>query len=153
MEEQVDGIYQEKPASAQVNGTTPGTAPSASGLPCKGEALATSPNQETTTLEQTLASLHISSDIPGTIFRDLASIFQASQLHGPDIALTQPNGDDIYTILSCANTAVEDEKHDAAALIAVRAVLDQMFFARSQLLLPALKIIADASRDREHDHR
>jgi hypothetical protein len=100
-------------------------------------------------LEDSLESLSIEAHASKGMFRSLASIFQASQMHDGSVDRTEPYGSNIWAILRYADQLEAQGGRDISGLNAVRAVLDQMALTSSQLLLPAVKIIADASRDRE----
>lgn len=99
-------------------------------------------------LEDALSSLSIQHPPPGQMFRSLASIFQASQMHEGRIDLRQQiDGSDIWTILRRADESSSQGARDVPALVAVSGILSQMLWYGSQLLVPAIKVIADASRD------
>lgn len=117
--------------------------PSARGDPKAGQPPSPS-------LEEALASLSLGANGTTNVFRALASIFQASQMHEGNIGIWKlDDGREIWGVLRHANELETQGGRDVPSLTAVKEVLDRMFSASSKLLLPALRIIADASRDGE----
>ena len=98
-------------------------------------------------LEEALDALSLDDRKSDRMFRALATIFRASQLQESRITFDALQGEDVYTLLQQADVAENRGIQDAAPLISVKNVLDQLLWFHSQLLLPALTIVADASRD------
>jgi hypothetical protein len=135
-----------KPHTSTINEQTPRQMPSSS------STSTASPIGTDATLAQTLRSLSLVDNAPGTMFRLLASAFHASQTHEGQIIL-EPIGDsDVWTVFRQADEAESRGERDVATLRYVRGILDQMSSTGSQLLLPALRAMADASRERKYSY-
>ena len=99
-------------------------------------------------LDAALSSLTLSEPTADNrMFRALATIFEASQLHDARIALDNSSGDDVWTLLQRADARDAEGLSDIQSLAAIKDVMDQMLLLRSQFLIPTLKIIADKSRE------
>ena len=153
-----DGVPSDNRApQSNVLSTTPTNEPdpyleTASSAPLSGTNQTHAPLSSTDqSLENALASLSVEQTRPNEMFRALASIFQASQMHEGRLDLEQQENDtDIWTILQRAEESSNQGLQDVAALVAISGVLTQMLWYGSQLLLPAVKIMADTSREGEH---
>ena len=111
---------------------------------------AASPFEESSTaasLDAALSSLTLCDPEADRMFRALATIFEASQLHDARIAFNLQPGDDVWTLLQRADSYEEQGLKDIPSLAAVKNVMEQMLLLHSQFLLPALRIVADKSRE------
>ena len=111
---------------------------------------AASPNHESSTvasLDAALGSLTLCDPDADRMFRALATIFEASQLHDARIAFNLQTGEDVWTLLQRADSYEGQGLKDIPSLAAVTNVMEQMLLLHSQFLLPALKIVADKSRE------
>lgn len=108
------------------------------------------PDKESSTvasLDAALSSLTLSEPEADRMFRALATIFEASQLHDARIAFNVSPGEDVWTLLQRADSYESRGIRDVSSLIAVKNVMDQMLVLHSQFLLPVLRIVADRSRE------
>ena len=106
-------------------------------------------DQDSPSLEEILASLSIADSEPEQMFRSLEVIFTNAQDLEGSIRRRQPGPNSIWTILQRANTSDRIGVQDTVALTKSKALLEEMLQHRSQLLVSATKVLADASRDRE----
>ena len=111
------------------------------------EKLLTTEESDHSSLEEALHALSLDERITDRMFRALATIFHASQLQDARITFDPLQGEDVWTLLQQADVAESQGLRDVASLVSIKNVLDQMLWYHSQLLLPALTIMADASRD------
>jgi hypothetical protein len=97
------------------------------------------------TLEDELSLLSLENN---TMFRALASIFQATHMHENHLNIDHlKDGSDTWAILRHGDELERQGIQDITSLAAVRETLDKMLVVASRLLLPALRIIADGSRE------
>lgn len=97
------------------------------------------------TLEDELSSLSLDNN---TMFRALASIFQATQIHESHLDIDHlKDGRDTWAILRHGDELERQGIQDLTSLAAVRETLEKMLGVASRLLLPAIRIIADGSRE------
>ena len=129
----------------------PDTSPLVSASGTTSNTSAVSTDQESSTaasLDAALSSLTLCEPDADRMFRALATIFEASQLHDARIAFNNlPAGDDVWTLLQRAVSHEGQGLRDVPSLIAVKNVMDQMLSLQSQFLLPALRVVADKSRE------
>lgn len=98
-------------------------------------------------LDVALGTLTLSEPTADRMFRALGTIFEASQLHDPRIAVNVPPGEDAWAVLQRADSYENSGYMDIPSLVVVKDVMDQMLLYQSQFLLPALRLIADKSRE------
>ena len=99
-------------------------------------------------LEEALEALKLDETEQEGMFRALATVFQASELREASVNFSNPqDGADFWTTLQNADSAERVGARDAPSLLAVKAGLEHLQWFQPQLLLPALKILADGSRD------
>lgn len=84
------------------------------------------------------------------MFRSLAAICQNAQQQEGSLDLSQVHPGELWSSLQRADASSHRGIQDVAALQTIKSVLDQMNWKQSQFLVAATKVLADASREREH---
>jgi hypothetical protein len=138
--------------SKDVDHHTSNSSPTLSKQEIAPENSATVADSETSSqasLDAALGSLTISESNTDRMFRALQPILEASQAQDGRVDLLVSPAESIWSLLERADALEHEGVREIAPLMAIKSVLDQLLWLQSPFLAPALRIIADRSRDRK----